>query len=107
VSIIAVLLGITLVNVIGPGVVSIRPCAASTETAGRASAITRKAKHAGVNLFVQIIPDNPLKAAASGDMLGWMFFSLMIGVGLCLVRLRPRRNSRTLSRTLRCEHEAD
>jgi len=46
-----------------------------TETAGRASAITAAKPNAtGVNLFVQIIPDNPLKAAANGDMLGWMFF---------------------------------
>jgi DAACS family dicarboxylate/amino acid:cation (Na+ or H+) symporter len=87
VSFIAVLLGITLVNVIGPGR-GIDPALRArllAETADRASVITAAKPNAtGVNLFVQIIPDNPLKAA--GDMLGWMFFSLMIGVGLCLVR---------------------
>ena len=89
VSTIAVLLGIALVNIIGPGR-GIDPELRTrllSETAERASAITAaKPSATGVNLFVQIIPDNPLKAAANGDMLGWMFFSLMIGVGLCLTR---------------------
>jgi len=89
VSTIAVLLGIALVNIIGPGR-GIDPELRTrllAETAERASAITAAKPNAtGVNLFVQIIPDNPLKAAANGDMLGWMFFSLMIGVGLCLTR---------------------
>lgn len=41
---------------------------------------------AGVDLLVAIVPRNPLKAAAEGDYLGWMCFSLLIGVGLCLTR---------------------
>ncbi len=40
----------------------------------------------GVDLITAIVPRNPLKAAADGDYLGWMFFSLMIGIGLCLAR---------------------
>ncbi len=40
----------------------------------------------GIDLITAIVPRNPLKAAADGDYLGWMFFSLMIGVGLCLAR---------------------
>ena len=38
----------------------------------------------GIDLFIQIIPDNPIRAAANGDMLAVMFFSLMIGIGLTL-----------------------
>jgi DAACS family dicarboxylate/amino acid:cation (Na+ or H+) symporter len=89
VSVIAVLLGITLVNLLEPGR-GLDPelrARLLAESADRVSAITAaKPAATGVNLFVQIIPDNPLKAAASGDMLGWMFFSLMIGVGLCITR---------------------
>jgi Na+/H+-dicarboxylate symporter len=89
VSIIAVLLGVVLVNIVGPGR-GIPPelrARLLAETADRVSSITAaKPTATGVNLFVQIIPDNPIKAAANGDMLGWMFFSLMIGIGLCLTR---------------------
>jgi DAACS family dicarboxylate/amino acid:cation (Na+ or H+) symporter len=40
----------------------------------------------GIDLLVQIVPSNPLKAAADGDMLGVMFFSLLVGIGLALTR---------------------
>jgi DAACS family dicarboxylate/amino acid:cation (Na+ or H+) symporter len=36
--------------------------------------------------LVQIIPNNPIKAAADGDMLAVMFFALFFGIGLALVR---------------------
>ena len=89
VSVIAVLLGIVLVNVLQPGH-GLDPelrARLLSQSADRVAAITAaKPATTGVNLFVQIIPDNPLKAAANGDMLGWMFFSLMIGVGLCLTK---------------------
>jgi len=35
---------------------------------------------------VTIVPMNPVKAAADGDMIGLIFFSLFFGVGLALVR---------------------
>ena len=38
----------------------------------------------GVDLFVQIVPDNPIKAMANGDMLSVMFFALVFGIGLSL-----------------------
>jgi DAACS family dicarboxylate/amino acid:cation (Na+ or H+) symporter len=89
VSVIAVLLGITLVNVLKPGH-GLDPelrARLLEESAGRVGSIeAAKPATTGIGLLVQIIPDNPLKAAANGDMLGWMFFSLMIGVGLCVTR---------------------
>jgi DAACS family dicarboxylate/amino acid:cation (Na+ or H+) symporter len=36
----------------------------------------------GVDLLVKVVPRNPVKAAADGDMLAVIFFSLMIGVAL-------------------------
>ena len=89
VSIIAVALGVTLVNVMGPGRGIDPDLRASllAQAADRASSITAaQPSTTGISLLVNIVPDNPIRAAANGDMLGWMFFSLMIGVGLCLTR---------------------
>jgi DAACS family dicarboxylate/amino acid:cation (Na+ or H+) symporter len=36
----------------------------------------------GVDLLVKIVPRNPVQAAAGGDMLAVIFFSLMVGVAL-------------------------
>jgi Na+/H+-dicarboxylate symporter len=87
VSGIAVLLGVTLVNVLRPGDgISPELRARLTEGAGeRAAAITGgSAPKTGIDLLVQIVPQNPVKAAAEGDMLGVMFFSLFLGIGLAL-----------------------
>jgi DAACS family dicarboxylate/amino acid:cation (Na+ or H+) symporter len=37
-----------------------------------------------MEMLIGIVPSNPVKAAAEGDMLGFMFFGLFIGVGLLL-----------------------
>ncbi len=37
------------------------------------------------------MPQNPLRAAADGDMLAVMFFSLMFGIGLSLTRTEAAR----------------
>jgi Na+/H+-dicarboxylate symporter len=87
VSAIAVLIGVTLVNVLRPGDgISPELRARLTEGAGeRAATITGgTAPKTGIDLLVQIVPQNPIKAAADGDMLGVMFFSLFIGIGLAL-----------------------
>jgi len=39
-----------------------------------------------IDLLVAIVPSNPVAAAATGDMLAWLFFSLFFGVGLALTR---------------------
>ena len=89
-SAIAVLLGVFLVNALAPGSgisddVKARLLAGAAErSAGLPSTTT--APRTGIDLFIQIIPDNPIRAAANGDMLAVMFFSLMIGIGLALSR---------------------
>jgi DAACS family dicarboxylate/amino acid:cation (Na+ or H+) symporter len=93
VSGIAVLIGVTLVNVLQPGA-GISPELKARLTAGaaqRAAGVTSGAGTAapaasGMDLITQIVPRNPIKAAAEGDMLGVMFFSLMIGIGVALTR---------------------
>jgi len=94
VSAIAVLLGIVLVNTLHPG----RGMSEETRarlTAGaaeRAAAVTGgTAPKTGIDLLVQIVPDNPLRAAAGGDMLAVMFFALIFGIGLSLTPTAPAR----------------
>ena len=91
VSAIAVLLGVTLVNVFRPGE-GLSPelkarlaVSALQKTATPAPAAPPEEK-SPVDLLVEIVPRNPVKAAADGDFLGWMFFSLMVGLGLALTR---------------------
>ncbi len=86
VSLIAVLIGLTLVNTLRPGDMSPDARARLTEGAGaRAAAVTGvAAPQSGIDLLVHIVPDNPIKAAANGDMLAVMFFALMLGIGLAL-----------------------
>ena len=88
VSAIAVLIGLFLVNTLRPGE-GISPQTRERLLSGaaeRASVLARgTAPATGIDLLVQIVPDNPVRAAANGDLLAVMFFSLMIGVGITLV----------------------
>ena len=80
VSSIAVVIGLVLVDVIGPG----RGASpALLELARQGTAIK---PGAGSFSLVGIVPSNPIKAAADGDMIGLIFFSLFFGIGLALVR---------------------
>lgn len=89
VSALAVLIGVTLVNVLEPGT-GISPELKARLTAGaaeRASALTSAAApKTGMDLLIAIVPNNPVKSAAEGDMLGVMFFSLLFGIALAIVR---------------------
>ena len=100
VSSIAVLLGIFLMNVLRPGEgmsaeLRARVAAGAAE---RAAALTQAvAPRTGLDLIVQIVPANPIKAAADGDMLAVMFFALMLGLGLVLT---PTAAARSLEAAL-------
>jgi DAACS family dicarboxylate/amino acid:cation (Na+ or H+) symporter len=89
VSGIAVFIGVTLVNLIKPGAgipaeVKQRLSSGAAERASSVSANT--APPSGIDLITQIVPRNPIQAAADGDMLGVMFFSLFLGIGVALTR---------------------
>ena len=89
VSGIAVFLGVFLVNVLHPGSgLSEATRARLLEgAAARAQSLaTAQAPKTGIELLVQIVPQNPLQAAANGDFLALMFFSLCFGIGLAIVR---------------------
>jgi dicarboxylate/amino acid:cation (Na+ or H+) symporter, DAACS family len=84
-SLIAVLIGLFLVNVIEPGTgasESLRALASKSTIPSAAQAPPAGA----VGLIVAIIPDNAIKAAAAGDMIGLIAFSLIFGIGLSLTK---------------------
>lgn len=90
-SAIAVALGLALVNLIRPGEWDQGTLRAMAES-GQAPAIT-VAERPDIAGVVQMIPTNPVAAAASGDMLGLIIFALVLGIGLAVA---PGDSARTL-----------
>jgi len=93
----ATTLGLAAVNLVRPGA-NIDPAVASRllETyRGQAQGAMGLAQGAlGVNTFVNMVPRNPVAAAANGEMLAVIVFALLLGVGLTLVgreRAEPLR----------------
>lgn len=81
-SLLAILVGLAAVNMVQPGVVDGDPRAVFGFTAD-VSAIEEKVagKGAGdvVDVFLRMVPVNIVSAAADGQMLGLIFFSLLFG----------------------------
>ncbi|MBI4822113.1 MAG: dicarboxylate/amino acid:cation symporter [Deltaproteobacteria bacterium] len=79
-STIAVVIGLVMVNSVGPG----RGLDDSVRSLGDASAQIPSAPASGSglqNAVLALVPDNPVKAAANGDMLGMIVFSILFGIG--------------------------
>ena len=95
VSAIAVLLGVGLVNLLQPGTgiseEKRQVLLARAQQASGTLTATTAAPKAGFDLIVQMVPDNPVRAAASGDMLAVMVFALFLGIGLSLTRTDAAR----------------
>ncbi len=92
---IAATIGLTLTNLVRPGD-SLDPEIRtslmeeySTQAGERVAAAQSTAF--GVNTFVNIVPKNPVEAAAKGDMLGLIFFSLIFGIALTLIGESARK----------------
>jgi dicarboxylate/amino acid:cation (Na+ or H+) symporter, DAACS family len=86
VSGIAVLIGLALVNIVGPG----RGAPDSIRELARESSSVQAAPapegEDAADLIVAIIPRNPIDAAANGDMIGLIVFSLLFGIALSFTR---------------------
>src|SRR5687767_14335710 len=93
VSSIGVLISLAVVNLIRPGDGVDPAQAAALLESGRAGAqaiIEGGAERpTGVAAFLNIIPSNIFTAAADNDILAIMFFALVFGIGLVLVRTGP------------------
>jgi DAACS family dicarboxylate/amino acid:cation (Na+ or H+) symporter len=81
-------LGLTLMNVIQPGR-SLDPAIQArlmeTYKGQTQGAMGLSENVFNIDLLVRIVPRNPVQAAASGDMLAVIFFSLMVGVALTAI----------------------
>jgi len=77
-SFIAIIIGLVLVNVIQPGV-SDAPAPVIEANEKVTQAVEGKSAGDVVDVFLRMIPTNIVDAAAEGQMLGLIFFSLLFG----------------------------
>jgi DAACS family dicarboxylate/amino acid:cation (Na+ or H+) symporter len=89
VTTIAVVIGMVAVNIIQPGQ-GIPPELAQelmSQTSDRASQIAAgREAVSGINVLLNIVPRNPVQAAANGDLIAVMFFALMFGIAATVIR---------------------
>lgn len=80
-------LGLVLVTLVEPGAY-VLPAVRDKLLADYAGSHTAPAQAAsfGVDTFLNIVTRNPLKSAVDGDMLGVIFFGLMFGAGITMIR---------------------
>jgi DAACS family dicarboxylate/amino acid:cation (Na+ or H+) symporter len=108
VTALATTIGLTLVNTVRPGVgFPPQVQARLMETYG-GEAQQRQQQAAsdqgfGINTFVNIVPRNPIQAAANTDMLAVIFFALMFGIALTMI---PRGKSEPVQKVLEGVGEA-
>lgn len=86
-SALATLIGLATVNLFQPGV-GIDPATAETllNSAGHAARIPAGEPPTILGSVVELVPANIFSAASQGNLLGVVFFALLFGVGLMLVR---------------------
>ncbi|NOZ11472.1 MAG: dicarboxylate/amino acid:cation symporter [Gammaproteobacteria bacterium] len=82
-SLIAILVGLFLVNLFAPGIVDGQPAKHLLGLSEDAGSIIANAEQRGasdvVDLFIRMVPTNVIAAAANGQMLGLIFFCLLFG----------------------------
>ncbi|MDX1347518.1 MAG: dicarboxylate/amino acid:cation symporter [Thiomicrorhabdus chilensis] len=88
-SFIAILIGLVLVNVIQPGV-SDNPAPVIEANEQVTQAVAGKSAGDVVDVFLRMVPTNIVDAAAQGQMLGLIFFSLLFGYFMTLIEGSPR-----------------
>jgi DAACS family dicarboxylate/amino acid:cation (Na+ or H+) symporter len=84
VSSIAVLIGLLLVNTLKPGVGLSDEARALAMKGTSVQAAPAPSSTSVPSLIAAMVPNNPLKAAADGDMIALIIFSLIFGLGLAL-----------------------
>jgi proton glutamate symport protein len=82
-STIAIIVGLTLVNLVQPGMVDGQPAKAmlglSAETANVLEQVKGRSGGDVIAVFLRMVPPNIVRAAADGQMLGLIFFGLLFG----------------------------
>ncbi len=82
-SLFAILVGLMLVNFLRPGIENGNPVkdklGLTADASGFEEEVTEEGADALVNIFMRMIPTNPLKSATEGDILPIIFFCLLFG----------------------------
>ena len=87
----AILIGIAVVNIMQPGIVDGEPAkdmlGLSTDTSEVMEKVEGKSAGDVVGIFLRMIPTNVVQAAAQGQMLGIIFFSLLFGFFMTKIKM--------------------
>jgi Na+/H+-dicarboxylate symporter len=86
---VAVFIGLTMVNLIQPGVGIPKELGMSLISEGSAKATEIAGKSEGAELgqlLMNLIPSNPVAAAANGDLLALMVVALLFGIAAAVIR---------------------
>lgn len=79
----AILVGLVLVNTVQPGLVNGEPAQDLLALSADADTVAAKVGEKGagdvVEIFLRMVPPNIIEAAANGEMLGLIFFSILFG----------------------------
>ncbi|MDA3869404.1 MAG: dicarboxylate/amino acid:cation symporter [Gammaproteobacteria bacterium] len=82
-SLVAILIGLLLVNALQPGIVDGRPALETLAMTSDIEAVMENVEGTGMGdiaeVFLRMVPANVVSAAAEGQMLGLIFFSLLFG----------------------------
>ncbi len=85
----AVTIGLVMVNVLRPGI-GLDPglvAGLMAESSARATEISAAREGvSGLDVLLNIVPRNPVQAAANGDLIAVMFFALMFGIAATVLR---------------------
>jgi DAACS family dicarboxylate/amino acid:cation (Na+ or H+) symporter len=99
-------LGLALVNLVRPGeglAPEVRDQLMATYRSDAEGMQAGGAARFGIDMFVNIVPRNPVAAAANMEMLGVIFFAAVFGAALTLI---PKEKSQPLVRVLEALGEA-
>ncbi len=83
-SLFAILVGLVIVNITSPGIINGQPAGDilglhTADSAAVAAKVEGRGVHDIVGVLLSIVPPNIFSAAADGQMLGLIFFSLLFG----------------------------
>ncbi len=96
-TVVAVVTGLAIVDIVQPGRVDGAPAAAqlglqNTAEAQATAAATEGGLGSLAEIFLRMIPDNPIRAAAEGDILAVILFSILLGFFISQAR-EPHRGT--------------
>ena len=92
-SLVAILIGLFVVNLLQPGVADGEPVREMVGLSADTDAVVERVEGKGTGdlagIFIRMVPANVVSAAAEGKMLGLIFFSLLFGFFISRVKGSP------------------